>query len=149
VAPGASCTVTITFKPTVIGTRTGTVTINDNASPTAQTITLTGIGTVVKFVPASINFGSHKVGTKTAARTITLTNTGTTALSITKIADIGPDPKDFSETNNCGTSVAAGGTCTISVTFHPTVTGARSVFVQVFDNGGGSPQKVTLTGTGT
>jgi hypothetical protein len=75
--------------------------------------------------------------------TTTLSNTGSTALSISSIAITGS--AFFSQTNTCGTSVAAGGSCTISVTFRP----AKGSFgdVSVSDNGGGSPQQVPLSGS--
>jgi len=56
---------------------------------------------------------------------------------------------DFAETNTCSTSVAAGASCFITVTFKPLAAGARTAAVSVSDNGGGSPQKVTLAGTRT
>jgi hypothetical protein len=83
------------------------------------------------------------------AKTITLSNKGHVTVSITKIAFTGVNGGDFSQTNGCGTSVAAGSSCFIKVKFRPTTTGTRSAMVSVTDNGGGSPQKVGLTGTGT
>jgi hypothetical protein len=88
------------------------------------------------------------VGTTTAAKVVTLTNVGTVALSITAIAIAGTDPGDYAQTHTCGSSLAAGASCTISVTFKPTVKGARPAALSVTDNASGSPQKVTLSGTG-
>jgi hypothetical protein len=70
-------------------------------------------------------------------------------VKITSIAITGIDAVDFAETNTCGTSVASGASCFIRVTFKPLVKGTRTADVSVYDNGGGSPQKVGLTGTGT
>jgi hypothetical protein len=103
----------------------------------------------VKLSPAAINFGDQKVGTKSSPAPVKLTNLGKTALTINQIAFKGEDPGDFSQTNNCGNSVPAGGSCTIQVTFTPQAKGKRSASLQVSDNGGGSPQRVLLTGTGT
>ena len=149
VAAGASCTLSVTFKPTTKGNRTGTLSIADNAPASPQTVSLTGMGTVVKFAPATLNFGSVPVGQSSTPKTTTLTNTGTTSLSITSVSFTGTAAGDYSQTNTCGTTVAAGASFTISVTFMPTATGTRSAQLSVSDNGGGSPQKVTLTGTGT
>jgi hypothetical protein len=149
VAPGAVCTISIKFKPTAKGTRSGTVTLTDNANPNTQTVTLTGTGTVVKLSPTSINFGSQKVGTRSAAKTITLTNIGKTFLSITNISITGTNKPDFSGSNTCATGIAAGASCTIAVKFQPSATGTRTAAVSISDNGGGSPQKVSLIGTGT
>jgi Abnormal spindle-like microcephaly-assoc'd, ASPM-SPD-2-Hydin len=95
--------------------------------------------------PASLTFTALAVGSSSAAQTVTLTNTGQVAVAVTSIAATG----DFSETNTCGSSVAVGANCTISVVFTPTDSGARSGTVTITDNAGGSPQTVALTGTGT
>src|SRR2546426_3142845 len=88
--------------------------------------------------PALPIFTNQAVGTSSAAQTITLTNTGTAALSITSIAASG----DFSQTNTCGASVAAGANCAISVIFTPTAGGARSGSIAVTDSAAGSPHTV-------
>jgi len=76
---------------------------------------------------------------------VTLTNTGTAALTISGISSAG----DYAQSNTCGTGVAVGGNCTIQVTFTPTTTGSRSGSVSITDNAAGSPQQITLTGNGT
>jgi hypothetical protein len=147
VAAGASCTLSVTFTPTAAGSRSGTLTITDNASPATQTVSLTGTGVatpVVSLSPASLTFPAQQVGTSSSAQSVTLSNTGNAALSITSITASG----DFSQTNTCGSSVAAGASCTLSVTFKPTATGTRTGVVTITDNAVGSPQTVALTGTG-
>jgi hypothetical protein len=150
VAVGASCTISVTFKPSVIGIRTGDVTITDNAfGNPQQTVPLTGTGTEVKLNPKSLTFPVQLVGTTSTAKNVTLTNVGHTALSLTGISITGPDGGDFQQTNTCGTRIGAGKSCTINVTFSPTAGGTRTASVSVSDNGGGSPQTVALSGTGT
>lgn len=149
VNPGGSCTLSVTFKPITIGNLTGSISITDNAPSSPQTVSLQGTGTEVQLTPTSLNFGNQPVGTTSARKIITLTNKGSVALNISGITIIGTDSGDFAEVNNCGTSVAAGASCSIAVTFTPTATGARSADVSVSDDGGGSPQQVPLTGTGT
>jgi hypothetical protein len=149
VAAGKSCTINVTFAPKAKGARTGAVTITDNAPDSPQKIVLAGTGTVVKHVPSSLNFGSQPVGTKSAPRMVTLTNTGSTALSISGIAITGTNASDFVQTNTCDGSVGAGKSCSLCVTFKPTAKGSRSAAVSVSDDGGGSPQKIALAGTGT
>ena len=61
----------------------------------------------------------------------------------------GINPEDFAQTNTCGLKVPAGGSCTFSITFTPTSEGPKSATGYVEDNGGGSPQTVSLSGTGT
>ena len=146
-AAGASCTINVTFKPSVSGTRSGTLTVTDNAAGSPQTASLTGTGTMpaASLSPSSLSFGNQPVATTSAALAVTLSNTGSAVLSITSIAASG----DFAQSNNCGSAVAAGASCTVNVTFTPTVSGARSGSLTVTDNASGSPQSVSLTGTGT
>ena len=150
VAPGANCTASLTFTPSATGIRTASVSITDNASGSPQTVSLSGTGTgpVVSLSPTSLTFGSQTVGTSGTPQTITLSNTGNGALSITSVTVTGTNAKDFSETNDCGSSVAAGGNCTISVTFTPSASGSRTASVSITDNASGSPQAVSLSGTG-
>jgi hypothetical protein len=148
-AVGANCQIQVKFTPVQKGLATGNLSVTDDAKGSPQTVTLSGTGMEVKLSPAAINFGDQKVGTKSSPAPVKLTNLGKTALTINQIAFKGQDPGDFSQTNNCGSSVPAGGSCTIQVTFTPQVKGKRSASLQVSDNGGGSPQRVPLTGTGT
>jgi hypothetical protein len=125
VAAGVSCQIQVTFQPTAAGTATGSLTVSDNATVSPQKVTLKGSGTVITLSPETVNFGSQKVGTKSATASITVTNTGATAVSLTLITNTGTDPGDFAQTNNCGKSLAAHNNCTISATFKPTATGTR------------------------
>ncbi len=95
--------------------------------------------------PAGLNFASQSLGSTSASHALTLSNAGTAALTVTRIAASG----DFAETNTCGSMVAAGSSCTISVTFTPTVVGTRSGTVTVSDNASGSPHSAGLSGAGT
>ncbi len=149
VGPGASCTIRVSFRPGKIGTITGTVTIVDNASNSPQQVSLSGTGTVVTLLPSSLNFGNQAVGTTSSPQTVTLANNGSRALRISGSGITGTNHAVFAETNNCGSSVPAGGSCTFSVTFSPTHTGFATATLGVADDGGGSPQTVGLSGTGT
>jgi FG-GAP-like repeat len=80
---------------------------------------------------------------------VTLSNLGEITLKISQIAIKGADPNDFSQTNNCGSSMPPKGKCTITVTFTPTAKGARSANVSITDNDPSSPQTVPLSGNGT
>jgi hypothetical protein len=80
VAAGGSCDIDVTFSPTASGTRTGKIRITDSELGSPQTFTVAGTGTYVSLSPVRLNFGSQKVGTTTAARTVTVTNVGTAAV---------------------------------------------------------------------
>jgi Beta-propeller repeat/Abnormal spindle-like microcephaly-assoc'd, ASPM-SPD-2-Hydin len=149
VAAGASCSISVTFTPTTINARTGTVVVTDNAPASPQTVTLTGTGTYVTWTPASLSFGTVAVGTSSAPQTIMFTNNASTTLTIKSVAITGPDNKDYSQTDTCGTSLARHSSCTITVTFTPTATGLRTADVTISDFlGGNSTQNIPLTGTG-
>ena len=148
IAVGGSCSISVRFKPTVIGSRTGAVTINDNAGPPTQIIQLFGIGTDVALSTTSLVFPPQQVGTTSQPDSVRLTNVGNSSLSISGFAMGGPSRTDFGQTNDCGGSLAVGGSCTIEVTFTPSAKSIRNASLEISDNGGGSPQKVTLTGTG-
>jgi hypothetical protein len=148
VAVGASCTINVTFTPTATGTRSGTLTITDDSSAgSQQTVSLSGIGIVAAATlsPASLSFGNQLVNSFSGSQSVTLSSSGTAALTIGSISASG----DFTQTNNCGGSLAAGTSCTINVIFTPTATGARSGSLTITDNSfAGSQQTVSLSGTG-
>ena len=150
-AAAASCTFAATFTPTLAGALTGTIAITDDASGSPQTVTLKGTGTApaVTLTPTAITFAAT-VGSTSAAKTISLKNTGTIALSIASIAIGGADPSSFVlQSSNCGSMLAAAATCTLGVAFKPAATGTFTGTVVVTDNAAGSPQAVTLHGTGS
>jgi hypothetical protein len=101
---------------------------------------------VVTFTPnAPLNFNKQSVGTKSAPQTVKFTNTGKTALKISTMKVTG----QFGMTSTCATSVAAGKTCSISVTFSPTTQGAKSGTITIEDSASSKPQVIVLSGTGT
>jgi len=148
-AAGASCTISVTFTPTTTGSRTASLSVTDNAAGSPQTVTLSGVGTTAKLTPLTLSFGSVATGVTSPAKVVTFTNSGTTSLAITAIGFTGTNASDFAQTHTCGSSLAAGASCTISVTFTPAATGTRSASLSVTDSGAGSPQKVVLSGVGT
>jgi len=148
---GASCVISITFTPTAAGNRVGSVTITSNSTSSPNVITLTGTGAApvapapaVSLSTLGLTFQGQVVGTTSAPQPVTLTNIGNATLTISSIAPSG----DFAQSNNCGSSVAAGASCTISITFTPTTTGTRAGVVKITDNASGSPHMVTLSGAG-
>jgi hypothetical protein len=148
VAAGAKCKINVTFSPTLQGQASGLITLHDSASSKPQIIELNGIATVAEVQPGSLNFGTQRVGTKSAPQPVTLTNTGGTAMSITQITVYELNYTDFLETNNCPSSLPAKNSCTINVTFMPVKKGARTATLYITDSGGGSPQSASLSGTG-
>jgi hypothetical protein len=146
---GSECQIQVEFAPVNKGVATGSLSVTDDAEGSPQKVELTGSGTVVTISPLDINFGNQTVGTHSSPVPVKLKNVGKSSITISQIAIKGADAGDYSQTNNCGHTLSGGGSCTIQVTFTPQAKGNRSASLEVFDNGGGSPQKVALTGTGT
>jgi len=150
---GANCSVSVTFAPTDINARIGALTFTDNATVRTQKVSLSGTGTEVKLSPTRLSFGAVKVGTTSPPQTVTVTNISTVNnLTFTSINLGGTDPGDFLiSSNTCPPptkSLGPGMTCKVGVEFKPTTTGVRSATLLFTDDGGGSPQKVGLSGTG-
>ncbi|HEY2860622.1 MAG TPA: choice-of-anchor D domain-containing protein [Terracidiphilus sp.] len=153
-AASATCAVTITFKPTVTGTNSATLTVSDNAGSGTQTASITGTGAAaggpaISLSTTSVTFPNTIDGTTSVAQIITITNTGTATANLTSIALGGANPLQFKELTNCGATLAASASCAAYVSIKPTLAQALSAFVSITDNAAGSPQKVTLSGTGT
>ena len=161
IAAGASCTASAAFTPSVASAESATlvitVVITDGGLSSSQSfdvsLSVTGSNAVpgVGLAPTSLPFGGQMLTTTSAAQTVTLTNTGTGALTINSIAGSG----DFTATGTGATAcpispatLAAGANCTISVMFAPTALGARTGTLTITDNAGGSPHTIPLTGSG-
>lgn len=119
-AGGASCTVTVVFKPSALGARTGTLSVSAGAQSLSASLTGTGIP-AFKISPTALTYGNTDVGF-TVTQTITVTSLAPIALPFPVLVVTG----DYSATDNCGGNVAALGTCTITVAFKPTTTGTRT-----------------------
>ena len=146
VGGAAKCVVSVTFSPTSRGARAGTVVFSNNAADSPQTLNLTGTGVspVINLSPNTLTFPSEPVNTTAPTQTVSMSNSGVDASTITSITVSG----DYTQTNTCGTSLAAGANCTITVAFTPTLNGTRNATLSVLDNSAGTPHTVSLTGTG-
>lgn len=148
VAPaGGTCTIDVTFTPMTAGAQTGKLTITDNSAGSPHTVQLLAVGGQgsAQLSPTSLSFANQVVGTASEAQQVKLTNSGALPLNVSHIQAANP----FSETNNCGTSVGAGGSCTISVTFAPSAAGSATGVLMLVDSASDSPQSVPLSGEGT
>src|SRR2546422_2124797 len=147
-AAGASCTISVTFKPATTGAAAATLAVTDSATGSPQKAALTGPGgnSTVNLSPSSLTFANQAVGTTSATQFSTLTNSGTTTITISGETISGDFA--FAGLGTCGTSLAPGTSCTISVKFTPTTTGTRTGTVTVTDSATGSPQMIALSGSG-
>jgi hypothetical protein len=101
----------------------------------------------VTLSPTSLAFATQKAGTTSAAKTVTVTNSGSATLTFTTITLTG-QADDFVLSKTCASTLAASASCTLSVSFNPVSAGNKSASVSIADNASGSPQAVALTGTG-
>ncbi len=99
---------------------------------------------VISLTPSSLQFATQTAGTTSQAQNVLLRNLGSLPLSISDVTANG----DFSETNNCGTSVPVAGSCNFAIVFAPTAGGSRTGSVVISDDGVGSPHTIALTGIG-
>ena len=148
-SPAASATPTATATRSAVATATRTATMTATQTPGAtatasSTPTATATPGALSVVPAKLKFGAQKVGVASRPRILKVTNEGGAAVRFSGIQATG----DFAQTNTCGSSLSARGSCTISVTFKPTATGKRTGDLLLHDDASNSPQGVNLTGKG-
>jgi trimeric autotransporter adhesin len=155
-AQGGSCTLLFNFTPTAVGLLTGSSVLTDNTlnvSGSTQSISLSGTGTSASgpqaaLNPNPLNFPTTNVGVSSATMTMSLGNSGNAALAITSISITGAGAGSFSQTNNCGSSLALDSSCIITITFKPTAAGLQTASISVVDNATGSPHSATIMGMG-
>ena len=152
-AVGASCNIGVAFAPMApdAGALSAMLLIASNATNSPLTVNVSGtsLGPPVAMVSGTVTFPAQVMSTTSAPMNVTLTNTGGSTMTISGVGFMTGNTGDFGIfANTCGSSLAAGANCIVAVTFTPTATGARTTQLQFTDNAAGSPQSVTLNGTG-
>ncbi len=149
-AVNANCTINVTFTPQATGALTANLSISDSSASSPQLVSLTGTGvTPVVLSPTGVSFPLQINGNPSTPQTITLMNNQTVALNFSSIAITGINATSFTQTNTCGASVPAGGTCTAAVIFDPNATGSNSANLVFTDDAPGGSQTAALFGLGT
>ena len=146
-APSATCTVAVMFSPTAVGSRQGTLTISDSAPRSPHMVMLQGLAIApnVSLSPQALTFAPQAIGTTSAPQNVVLANSGTTILDIRSVSASG----DFAvQSNNCGTTLTVGSSCTVGTIFTPSAPGGRTGFLVFADDAGSSPQQANLSGGG-
>jgi len=148
---GGTCSIGVSFTPTAKGTRTGTLSVNNSSSSSPQTVGLSGPGILLgpTFSPKPLAFGGSNIGVP-VVRTTTATNPNTVALSFTSAVATGSTTSDYSVTNDTcsGNTIGAGLTCTIQVTFTPSIHGNDPGTLTVTTNASTPTSNLALTGHG-
>jgi len=150
-APGASCTIYVSFTPHSAGLKSAMLTIGDDAPTSPQTVALGGRGLSdpqVSVSPSSLFFGSETVGTESGQQTVSITNTGGGPLAIAAIGVTGADAGDFVEGDDCPTTLAIGASCSVTIGFDPAAAGLDDAALTLNDNAPGGSQSVALSGSG-
>ncbi len=150
-AAGATCTVSVVFKPVASGIRQASLTFTDNATGSPQTVSLQGPAQSatqgISFFPTAIAFPATTVGVVSGSISTTVTNYGAASVSITGVHLQGTNVADFSISGNSCSTLAQGAACTVSVNFTPLAAGVRQVSLIFTDTAAGSPQTVPIVGT--
>jgi Tol biopolymer transport system component len=151
-AAKANCIIAVTFSPTQSGTINGSLAISGSGFAT-QMVALTGSGgggptATLSFSPATTSIANQLIGTTSAPKVVTITNNGTSAVTIGSLtASVGFTAAGSGGTR-CGGALAAGAKCTFSVTFTPSVKGSINGSVTIANNSPISPLLYSVSGTG-
>ncbi len=148
IAPEGSCTLRMTFKPSALGARSGTLTMHDSAPGGPHSYNVTGVGVqpAVTLAPDELSFGQVPVG-DTAKQVVTLRNTGTEVLTVTDLSSSNP-AVSVTSTDALPFTVAPGTVTPLTVSFAPKAVGAVTATISVIDDAPGSPQSISVTGSG-
>jgi len=151
-APLTYCELTVQFTPSALGTRLARVQVTDDASGSPQSLSVVGFGInsapALQIDPNVVNFNSQPLGSSYVT-SLYLEVVGGSPVTLSGIQVTGPNASDFTMTNNCPvTLLPEFGSCTVNITFTPSVTGMRLAELQVQDNAAGNPQLIPLAGVG-
>ena len=152
-ANGASCSFYVAFRPNVSGPLPVSIGFFDNAGGSPQLASVTGTGAVastITLTPTTLTFPPTNIGSTAGYQLVTVTNSGGATVGINSIAPSGQNASSYGiRESTCGATLAAGANCTFYVAFRPNIAGALPASIAVTDNAAGSPQVVSVTGTGT
>lgn len=156
---GTGCNVSVSFAPKAVGNRSGTVTVNHNATGGSSTVTVSGLATApivltpsISVSPTALDFGAVMVGNFADALPVIVTSAGTAPLVITSLSDLGPNFALVAGNCAVGAQMAVNASCTLVLRFSPTAEGAQSGVLNIGSNASPAPigtaTAVSLTGTG-
>lgn len=158
-AAGVSCTIEVTFRPSIVGQLIAVLTINDNASGSPRSVQLRGDAaarvSAATLTPPSLDFSNQAIESTSLPRTITITNVGSEVLNMSApIAITGENTAEFTLVPSKTTCPVGSGqlapkaSCAVGVAFMPVTPGTKSAQIIVVDDGAGSPHTVPLSGVG-
>ena len=143
---GRACKVSITYTPSVVGSESASLNVADNAPGSPQIVPVSGTSVAqVVVTPSSLTFPAIKVGKTSGSKNVNIKNNLPTTLTGISYQTAAPFAVASS---TCGSTLASKGTCTLGITFSPTVKGTVNGTLTIKFNADNSPQVVTLSGTG-
>ncbi len=150
VGAGGSCSFKVAFHPTASGGLSANITVSRTGG--ALTVGVSGTGSAGASpgqlsIPSALNFAGQAVGTTSAPSTVTISNIGGAVVNVSSVSS--SNPSEFTVASSTCTTVSAGASCKVGVTFKPGTAGTRSGSITVVSNGTGSPQAIGVSGTGT
>ncbi len=153
VAPGASCILRVRLYPWMSGPISAALVLTDSAAGSPQSIPLTGNGivppaTTVSLSVNSLAFDPQDLQQQTPRKVVTVTNTGAAPLIFDNLVLVGPASQSYLVSRDCPFTVPIGASCTLNLRFRPQLSGPNMATLLIYDNVSGSPQSVTLSGTG-
>ena len=153
-APQASCRTLVTYAPLTIGVDSASLVFSDSAGDSSQSVSLSGSaqassGTALSLSDTALSFGSQAIGMSSQPRTITLLNTGGTAITVTGVSLGGANPGAFQVLGGCSRLLQPGQGCQVPVAFHPGTIGPQSATLSFTGDPIATRQLVALSGTGT
>ena len=148
IAPEGSCTLHVTFRPSALGAHQETLTMYDSAPGGPHSYNVTGVGVqpAVTLAPTALSFGQVPVG-DTDKQVVTLRNAGTAVLTVTDLSSSNAGVS-LTSTDALPFTVAPGAVASLKVAFAPNAVGAVTATISVTDDAPGSPQSVSVTGSG-
>ena len=150
--PGKSCTILMSFTSdsNVTKTHAANLVIADNAAGNPQMILMsaTVINPIVSLSATSENFGNQKTGTTSAAKSVTLTNSGSTPLILSLLNLNGNFAFASGTTCTSSSTLAPGANCLMKITFTPTTKGSKTGSVTIGDNALFSTSTISLSAAG-
>jgi FtsP/CotA-like multicopper oxidase with cupredoxin domain len=150
---GASCTINVAFKPSARGVLSASIVFTDNAASSPQTVNIsgTGIAPAASVFPVSLAFGAQLNSIPSTAQTLVISNNGDLNLAVNSFNFSGTNASQFLfSQGTCGVPVAPASSCTMSVTFKPTSSGAKTATLNIANSDPLHPiLSIPVTGTGT
>jgi Cep192 domain 4 len=138
--------------PDLASSGTASVTVRNPApgggDSNSLIFTISPLAPLASLSSSSLVFADQEIATPSGVQTIALQNTGNATLAISGITIAGPDAASFGQANSCGSTLAAGTSCSVSLIFTPTSTGPKAATLSFADNAAGSPQSVPVSGNG-